>query len=192
MRLLEQALPISRDLKDAVMVAVQTNNLAQAYHELGDYTKAEILYRQALQEIEGQTDPKWSAMFRSNMGRTLTAQGRLDEAVNVLEEALQVAHTIRDQEITARTLTRLGEVYFRQGRLSEAESVTAEAEGLARKWGYRKGQADALMVRASLAEARNDQDGRFRSLKEARRLYNIVHDPLADQLDEMLAEAQSS
>ncbi|MCC7206232.1 MAG: tetratricopeptide repeat protein [Anaerolineae bacterium] len=191
-RLLEQALPISRDLKDPIMIGVQTNNLAQAYHELGDYTKAEILYRQALQEIENQPDPKWAAMFRSNLGRTLVAQNRLDEAVSVLDEALKVARAVRDQEIVARTLSRLGEAYFRLGRLNEAETAAAESEGLARKWGYRKGQADALMVRASIAEVRNDQDGRIRYLREARRLYNIVHDPLADQIDEILAQVQGS
>jgi hypothetical protein len=77
---------------------------------------------------------------------------------------------------------------LRQGRIDEADKVATESESLSRKWGYRKGQADALVVKAGIAQAQNDPEANLRCLKEARRLYNIVHDPLAEELARVLDE----
>ena len=188
-RLLEMALSISRELNDPLIVPVQMSNLALAHHELKDYQRAEDLYRRAIEAITPYPDPRWAAMFRANLARTLLAQGRTEEAITLLEQALPVSRAARDQETVVRIQSRLGEAYLRQGRTDEADQAAAEAETLARKWGYRKGQADALVVRASIAQARNDSAARVRFLKEAQRLYNIVHDPQAEQIARALGDA---
>ncbi|HVO41980.1 MAG TPA: tetratricopeptide repeat protein [Aggregatilineales bacterium] len=193
-RLLEQAIGFSRGLNDQLLLAVQTSNLGLAYHELKDYKTAEGLFDQSISMAEFSeqiTDPRWKAMFLSNKARTLVAQGRLDEAQPMLSEALDVSRHVGDQETVSRTLTRLGDLYLKRGSASEADNVAREAENMARKWGYRKGQADALMVRANAARMLGDSATAERFTREALKLYSILHDPLAKELSQML-EAQSA
>ena len=140
------------------------------------------MHRQAIAAADRIGDGRWKAIFQSNLGRSLLAQGQPETALQLLEESLVVSRSLNDQETVARTLTRLGEVYLRQGRLAEAETVGKEAEMIARKWGYRKGQADAQMIRAEAARAQNDTDTADRYLRDAQKLYAILHDPLADEL----------
>lgn len=185
--LLEASLAISKELNDALFIPVQTNNLAQAYHELKDYPGAEQLYRSAIAASE-HMEPRWGAMFRSNLGRTLLAQGRTEEGIALLEESLPISRAAKDQETISRTLARLGEAYLRQARIEDADKAAREAEGLARKLGYRKGHADALVVRAGVAQAQNDSDSNVAFLKEAYRLFMILHDPLAADLARLLGE----
>ena len=76
-----------------------------------------------------------------------------------------------------------------QERLAEADTMAREAESVARRWGYRKGQADALVVRSGVARAQSDNDTADRHLKEAQRIYNILHDPLGMELERVLSNA---
>lgn len=181
--LLEEAIGISRQLNDPLLVAVQTNNLAQAYHELKDYKTAEVLIGQSLAVANGNmNDRRWKAIFQSNLGRTLAAQGHIDEALRLFEESLATSRSLNDQETTARTLTRMADIYLNQGRLDAADEAAREAELMARKWGFRKGQADALVVRSGAARAHNDIAAADNYLREAQKLYSILHDPLAGEL----------
>jgi tetratricopeptide (TPR) repeat protein len=184
--MLESALAISRQLGDSLLVAVQLSNLAQAQHELGDLQKAEQLYRQALSALEANDNEsrRWQAIFQANLARTLLAQRRFDEAQALLESALPVSRELGDQEAVARALVRLGELHLAQNNVEEAERLAREAEVISRKLGYRKGQADALWLRARLAPERD----RANLLREAKRLYTILHDPMAEAVARLLGE----
>lgn len=184
--MLESALAISRELGDSLLIAVQLSNLAQAHHELGDLQKAEQLYRQALStlEVSDLESKRWNAIFQSNLARTLIAQRRYDEARALLDAALPVSRELGDQEAVARALVRLGEIHLAQGNAAEAEKLAREAEVLSRKLGYRKGQADALWLRARLAP----ESEKTNLLREAKRLYTILHDPLVDAVTRLLGE----
>ncbi len=187
-RLLDEALATSRQLNDDLLVAVQTHNLAQAHHDLKDYPRAEALARQAIALAEKTGEARWGAMFRANLARTLLAQSRMEEAISLLEQVLPVSRAAADQETLARALARLGEAYLHQGRLEQADSAAREAETVSRKWGYRKGQADALVVRAGVARAQNDSETNLRHLREAKKLYTILHDPLAAELAKTIGD----
>lgn len=182
--LLEDALRISRELGENMYIAVQTNNLGQAHHEQKHYQKAEALYQEALNLVA--PDSKWAGLFRSNWGRTLLAQGKTDEAITMLSQALEISRKHNDRETISRTLARLGESYLRADRVTEAESAATEAQAIAGKMAYRKGQADALMVKASVAQKQGDTNAYLRFIKEAYRLYNILHDPLAHELEKII------
>jgi len=186
--LLENALNISRELNDPLMIAVQTNNLAQSYHELKEFSRAEDLYKKAIADT-GTVEPRWKAMFQSNLARTYLAQGRSDEAVALLESALPISRDAGDTESVVRALTRLAEGYLRQGKIKQADDASKESETLARKWGYRKGHADAMVVRSGVMQAQADVQSSRNYLQEARRLYQILHDPLAGDLAKLLGEA---
>jgi tetratricopeptide (TPR) repeat protein len=176
--LLEKAIMISRELKETLYVAVQTNNLGQANHEMGAYVKAEGLYEQALQMVK--PDTRWEALFKANLGRSQVALGKLDEGIVTLFRAVELSRSMNESEIAARALARLAEGYMHQGKLDEADKLAAEGQSLASKFTYRKGQGDALYVRAQIAEKRGDSATNRKYLEEAWKVYNILHDPLAE------------
>ncbi len=181
-KLLEEALALSRPLGDPLLIAVQTSNLGQAYHALKDYKTAQGLFEQSLAAAERLAQPRWQATFRSNLGKTFAAQGRLDEAMALYEQALPVSRQANDQENVSRTLARMADIYLRREQFEQADSAAREAEMMARRWGYRKGQADSLVVRAGVARAQGDSAEADRFLTEAIKLYTILHDPLATEL----------
>ena len=181
-QLLEEALAISRPMGDNLLVAVQLNNLAQAYVILKDYPTAQGLFDQALALIAVGDYERWRALIRANIGRILAAQGNQDEAMALYEQALASSRTLGDQENVARTMTRIADIQLSRGQWAEAEAGARESEIVARKWGYRKGQADALVVRGNALRAKGDATAADQALHEAIRLYSILHDPLATEL----------
>jgi tetratricopeptide (TPR) repeat protein len=192
LKLLEEALTISRSLNDRLLVAVQTSNLGLAHHEMKEYALAEFAFRDSIVTAEKLSEARWVATFRSNLGRTLLAQGKVEEAVATLQSAMEVLRTVGDQEALARTLIRLADAQLRQGKLDEADANCQEGETLARKWGYRKGHADALMVKAGIFKAQGNEERTTHFLREARKLYVILNDPLAVELNRVLGEDEES
>ena len=181
-QLLEEALAISRPMGDNLLVAVQLNNLAQAYVILKDYPTAQGLFDQALALIAVGDYERWRALIRANIGRILAAQGNPDAAMALYEQALASSRKLVDQENVARTMTRIADIQLGRGQWDEAEAGARESEIVARKWGYRKGQADALVVRGNALRAKGDTTAADQALHEAIRLYGILHDPLATEL----------
>jgi len=181
-RMLEEALAISRSMGDNLIIAVQTNNLAQAYHLQKDYTTARELFRQALTLADLTGDARWKAVFQTTLARTVLAQGQPEEALELVNAALPVSRSLNDQENIIRTLARLGEIHLNLDHREQADTFALEAESLARKWGYRKGQADALSVRAQVARLRGKAEEATRLSNEAIKLYTILRDPLAQEL----------
>lgn len=180
-RLLEEALAISRPLDDKTLIAVQTNNLAQAYHAQKDYAAARGLFGQSLALVEALGDRRWKAIFQTNLARTALAENKIEEALALLEQALPVSRELNDQENVIRALGRLGEAHLRSDMPDQADAAARESESLARKWGYRKGQADALIVRAAVARSRSESAEADRLTAEAVRLYAILRDPGATE-----------
>jgi len=181
-KLLEEALTLSRTLNDPLLTAVQTSNLGQAYLSQRDYQKAQDLFQQSIVTAEKLNETRWLAIFRSNLGRTLAAQNQPDAALALYEQALPVSRQLNDLDNVARTLARMADLHLKRAQFVEADSEAREAEAIARKWGYRKGQADALLVRSGVARAQNDMGNADKWLAEAVRLYGILHDPLAIEL----------
>jgi tetratricopeptide (TPR) repeat protein len=178
-RLLEESIALARPLADKVLIAVQTNNLGQSYHAQKDYASARGLFTQAIHLIEALKDRHWVAVFQSNLAKTALAQGNTQEALELLTQALPISREANDLENIVRIQVRLGETYLALGQLDSAEGVAKEAEVSARKQGYRKGQADALIVRMGVAKTKGTQAEADRLAAEAGKLYTILHDPLA-------------
>jgi tetratricopeptide (TPR) repeat protein len=196
LRLLQEALQISQTLNDALMVAVQTSNLGLAQHDLKRFSDAEESFREAIRAAETVTDAftekRWEALFRSNLGRTLNAQQRYDEALEQLTQALSLSRAIGDQEITARVLVRMAEAYLQQGQPDLAEPLLHESELIARKIGYRRAEAECYVAQAALASARQDLTARDVALRNAQKTYQILHDPLARDLERTLEQASAT
>jgi tetratricopeptide (TPR) repeat protein len=120
---------------DDPTVAVELNNLAEAYRSLGRLDEAEALYRRAveLDEKAGPSNAEGLATSLNNLALVHRAQGRLEEAervnvrsLNLLEDALGPNHPN-----VARSLNNLAAVYRAQGKSDQARPLLERAVAIA-------------------------------------------------------------
>ncbi|MCZ2095354.1 MAG: tetratricopeptide repeat protein, partial [Anaerolineae bacterium] len=129
---------------------------------------------------------RWQAIFQSDTGATFEALDRAGEAETLYTSALEKSRASGDRENLVRTLARLAALYRRTARAEQARPLLDEALAIARRMDYKKGLADIAAVQGDLAQDSGDFEAARRSYAEARRLYAILHDPLADRLQERL------
>jgi tetratricopeptide (TPR) repeat protein len=120
---------------DDPTIAVELNNLAEAYRSLGRFDEAEALYRRAveLDEKAGPSNAEGLATSLNNLALVHRAQGRLEEAervnvrsLNLLEDALGPSHPN-----VARSLNNLAAIYRAQGEPDQARPLLERAVAIA-------------------------------------------------------------
>jgi serine/threonine protein kinase/tetratricopeptide (TPR) repeat protein len=112
-------------------------SLAEAYYDLGDFKKAEAMYRMALPILRqqlGQEHEKIASTLH-NLASVLYGEGRLAEAEPMLREELAMCRKMMGKAAAgiAPTLNSLANVLHAQGKLAEAEATYREALELQRK-----------------------------------------------------------
>jgi len=108
------------------LVADDLGSLAASQRDLGYYSEAERLDRQALdiaQSYYGNNHPK-TAGFLTALGECLTYQNKYDEAVLALDQALAIQERVYGtaHPAVAETLNELGNVASMRDHLDEAEA----------------------------------------------------------------------
>jgi serine/threonine-protein kinase len=108
------------------LVADDLSSLSSAMIDLGYYSDAEGLSRQALdvnRSYYGSDNPKVAANL-TTLGRALTYENKYDQASNVLEEALAIQKRVYGptHSEVAETLNELGNVASMRNQLDDAET----------------------------------------------------------------------
>jgi serine/threonine protein kinase/Flp pilus assembly protein TadD len=105
--------------------------LGNVYHSLGDYTKAEMMHRKALElKKNARKESADIAPMLNELAMAIDRGGRAAEAETNYRQALVLFSkppADHSPELKARTLSNLGNVLWRQARLSEAEKAYREA-----------------------------------------------------------------
>jgi tetratricopeptide (TPR) repeat protein len=171
-----------------MMIAVQTNNLACTYSQLKDYETARTLHKQAIAAATSVDAERWLGVFQADLGATLAALNRLDEAEPLFLSAVERSEHTGDLENLVRAQARLATLYVRTGRLDEAADLAGQAEQRARKMYYQRGIADAVASLGDVDRARNDEKAAQQHYAEALRLYTILHDPGARRVAEFVPQ----
>ena len=170
----------ARLLRDRTEMAAATERLAAALELLDAGARAEV---------------------RAELGETLLAQGRFDDAQAQLELALREARSWSQRTLEQRALARLGLVHHGRGRLDDAEEHYSEALDLALELGLVREEAEARRDLGTLCLQRGQhhrarahyEEALARSPGDDLRLEGVVRGNLAivDQeqgrLDEALA-----
>lgn len=136
-----RALRLARECLDETHpgFATSLNNLAAVCKLLGDYRKAEPLYREALgiwQRARGDNDDNIATAF-SNLGALHRETGSLAEAEAEFRQALELrrrTHGELDPGV-ARCLASLAQVYERTGRSREAIQARERARTITQQLG---------------------------------------------------------
>jgi serine/threonine protein kinase len=127
LRLVESAVEGFAEAGDARNAALSRANIGNAYMQLGAFSRAERVLRQALHVAEPMK-LSFVAPVRANLGFALARLGHLAEALEVETEAVQrcVEQGYRRFEAAARIY--LAEILSLQGALVEAEGQAHQAE----------------------------------------------------------------
>jgi serine/threonine protein kinase/tetratricopeptide (TPR) repeat protein len=171
-RLLEAALAIPHQaINDGEPHEVSVrHSLAQVLQELGEYTKAESLYRDVLAWRRRNLPPgnRYVARALTTLATVVSAQGRYAEAEGLVHEALIIDRALRpaDPRSVSQSLNNLGNILLKGGRYAAAESVHREAYAM-RRAAFGDENAETANSLVNIAAALGWQD----RLAEAESLY---------------------
>ncbi|MDX1993751.1 MAG: tetratricopeptide repeat protein [bacterium] len=170
----------SQEMGLALPYAVQTDNIGLAYDELGQPEEALAHHQQALALMESLNSPRWESVIRANIGQSLLALSRAEDAVPYFENALAAARAGDDSEVSARALTGQGRIALQQGDSTRAGQAIAEAVFQARRSGSRRLLADALALQSEQQAQSGQQAESAASWDEAKRLYALLNLPASE------------
>jgi serine/threonine-protein kinase len=174
--------------------AATRSRLGELLYLKGDYPGAERTLRAALAAQEGVNPAGGDlALTLNHLGKTLQAEGKLDEAEAVLTRALSISTAAYgDSHVqVAEAVTNLGAVMFVRGTLDAAEPHFRRALDIRRRI---LGEdhplvAAALSNLATLLSRKGDLDGARRTgleaLDAARRVYGPEHPRVATMLNNL-------
>ncbi len=108
------------------------NNLAAAYFSLGNFPKAEPLYREALQDLEirGDRGSITYATIEDNLGIVYKELGRFEDAIFMTSDALQIRNKLlgTDHVEYLRNKINLANIFRDQGNYRQAETLLLEVK----------------------------------------------------------------
>lgn len=111
-----EALSFFERIRSSYWSACNTNNIAEAYFELGNHKQAEAYAMQTMGYEEAHFFPY--GLF--TVGSVRRAQGKLDEAEKLYAQSCQVAEENEDRFMLAHAQRGLGQVYIDTGQKTEA------------------------------------------------------------------------
>ncbi|MEM0098672.1 MAG: tetratricopeptide repeat protein [Thermoplasmata archaeon] len=84
-------------------------NYAEALYNIGEYKKAELIYRDLLQTAKKE---EYLLYDYVNLARVLLAKEKIDEAKELLENALSLSKKLENKKMEALSLRLIGNVYY--------------------------------------------------------------------------------
>ncbi|MGH9503158.1 MAG: tetratricopeptide repeat protein [Terriglobales bacterium] len=148
--------------------AMMLTDLAGLYYEQGDLSRAESLWRQAIQEFRQIDNPDGVATALSNLGGVQLVEGNLGQAKALLEKSIPSYEDVEDKEGVALALNNLGDVSQQQGNLQAAETTYQQAKATAQEIDDKDaiayvltGLGDVFTARGDLAAAHSSYEQSF-------------------------------
>jgi len=150
LRLLEQALSITKEVGDRGGEATTLNNMAAVYSEIGRPQDALPLLEQALPMLKEVGDHAGEAATLNNMALAYRATDHPRDALRLYEQALPMLKEVEDRVGEAATLSNIAVVYRELGRPQDALRFYEQALSITKEVGDRAGEAATLVNMAVL------------------------------------------
>lgn len=178
---LELAQQQSRSLGLKVPLAVQTDNLALVYAEMGQIERAISGHEEAIAMLETLDAPYWLATAQYNLAQIRLKQNDIDAAAALMDAVQATAERLQHYELRIRAQIGQARVAAIRGEHDRAGTLLQEALLAARRLNARRLIAEALLV-SSEHQAQQGQIERAAQVwEEARKQYEVLHHPLAKQ-----------
>lgn len=153
---------------DAEQIARARVRLGELIDFRGDYVKAEVVYRRALQEATAAQNLLVIGRARRGLGILNRRQGNTDKAVSELTQALAAFRQVGEAREQARVLTSLGRTRQARGEYQHALTAHAEAlrifESLGDRWRIVQALNDIGESHQALFDIENARDYHERAL----------------------------
>jgi tetratricopeptide (TPR) repeat protein len=138
------ALKVAVKINHKILEANISQNLGNAYEQLGDYRKAIEYYEQALNIARDVSHRKGEGQCLGNLGIAYSNLGDYQKAIEYHEQALTISREIGDRLIESNALTNISVVYQILGNYQKAIGYQEESLAIDREIGNRPGVAKSL------------------------------------------------
>lgn len=136
----EQALKISREIRDKGGEGNNLGNLGSAYSDLGEYRKAIEYYDQALKISREIGDRRGEDTDLGNLGNTYYSMGEPKKAIEYYGQALEISREIEDRRGEGINLGNTGNAYSDLGEHRKAIEYYGQALKISLEIGDRRGE----------------------------------------------------
>ena len=152
---------------------VDYNELANAHHDLGEFDRAIVLYKQALVLVEkADSTPVNQAIYLNNLAAAHRDRGRPDQAIPLFRRSLELRREALGGEhpSTAIAMHNLAGALMQVGKLAEAETLLDQALALRARLFGEDHQATQFSraLSGTLVGLQGDLDHAERLLRDAR------------------------
>jgi ATP/maltotriose-dependent transcriptional regulator MalT len=170
----DHALRSAGQCVDSTTLTATTISLGAIAQQLGDYSRAITLYRNALHMIDESGDRGNEAIALANLGMTLHYLGDNEDGLLYLKRAEVVAQRRVQRDVEAFVFTAEGHTHFALGQLPEAEDCFGKALQL--RLALQQAQ-QAMEPLAGLAEVALTRGEVAAALAYAERMLPVVRSP---------------
>jgi tetratricopeptide (TPR) repeat protein len=171
LRLVESAVEGFAEAGDTRNASLQRANIGNAYMQLGAFSRAAHVLRQAIAVAEPMT-LSFLAPAKANLGYTLARLGQLEEGLAVETEAADRCLTQGYHRFEAASRIYLAEIHALRGDLAAAEAEARRAE--AASSGAPSIRAHALATHANILLAHGDPQRALERATEAMRILESI------------------
>lgn len=143
--MVEQALPILREVGDRRGEGTALMNLGLTYINLGDTERAQACLERALPILREMSSRHGEGMALTNLGVAYLNLGKTAQAQDACERALPILQELGDRRGEGLALMQLGATYLNQGETTQAQVFFERALPLLQAIGDRRSESMALM-----------------------------------------------
>lgn len=140
----EQALSISRQIRDKEGEGIWLGNLGNAYRNLGEIKLAISFYEQALEITHQIDDKRTQASILGHLGIIYTDLGEVKRAIDLHEQALSISRQVGDKRNEASHLSNLGGAVENLGEVKRAIGLYERALEISRQIGDKQNEGSHL------------------------------------------------
>ncbi len=180
---LEEALSLSRELKNDGMVAQTLGFQGDAFFYQGDFKSASPLYTQALQAATRSKEPDKILIAKTNLARVEVQEKKTQDAISSLKPLIQQAEDLGLKHISVECSLSMAEAMM-QGRDNEkARQELQRALLRADKLGLQPLSARAHYLLGTIAQSSGNSNEAQDNFRETLRLLDTMKkDPGAEKI----------
>ena len=180
---LDDALNLSRELKNDGMVSQTLSFEGDAAYYRGDSKAAGALYEQALQAANRSKEPEKILVAKINLAKVAIQEGRAQQAIATLRPLLQQAENLGLKYAQVECSVSMAEAMIKIKDSAHAQQELDRALLQADKLGLKPLSATVNYLLATLFRASGDQVEALQHYQETLQLINAMHDdPGADKI----------
>ncbi len=179
---IDEAISLSRELKNDGMVAETLGVQGDMFYYAGDFKSAHASYAQALQAATRSKEPDTILIAKAKLAKVEVQEKRSQEAISALKPLIQQADDVGQKYISVESSVALGEAMM-QSRDPHARDQLERALLISDKLGMQPLSARIHYLLATLArESGNSNEARDNDREALRLLDAMKKDPGAEKL----------